>query len=140
MSDHHGLAHITIRHIWEQLTLVQVVKYIRTNTWAGLPQVLWGSCTSLKRLIERTQGAGGINTAYIERLNATFRGHLSLLVRRIETLNQRVFLLGCIYNFCTLHASSQDATPAMRAGLTDHPWSVADLLWHHPKPYSLPTT
>lgn len=134
-------------HIWEQLTLVQVVKHTRSNTWAGLRHVLWGSCTSLKRLIERTQGAGGINTAYIERLNATFRGHLSILVRRsrcparrMDTLNQRVFLLGCVYNFCSPHSSFRDATPAMRAGLTDHPWSVADLLWHRPKPFSLPTT
>ena len=133
--------------IWEQLTLVQVVKHNASHTWAGLRHVLWGSCTSLQHLIERSQGAGMINTAYIERLNATFRGHLSILVRRsrcparrVETLNQRVYLLGCVYNFCCLHSSFRDATPAMRAGLTDRQWSVADLLWHRPKPLSLPTT
>ena len=133
--------------IWKQLTLVQVVKHTHANTWAGIRQVLWGSCTSLQRLIERTQGAGGINTAYIERLNATFRGHLSVLVRRsrcparrVETITQRVFLLGCVYNFCTLHSSFRDRTPAMAAGLTDHLWTVADLLWSRPNPFSLPTT
>lgn len=133
--------------IWEQLTLVQVVKHTRANTWAGIRQVLWGSCTSFQRLLERTQGAGGINTAYIERLNATFRGHLSILVRRsrcparrVETLTQRVFLVGCVYNFCSLHSSFRDRTPAMAAGLTDHLWTVADLLWSRPKPFSLPTT
>jgi hypothetical protein len=45
--------------IWEQLTLVQVVKHTTANTWAGIQQDLWGSCTSFQRLIERTQGAGG---------------------------------------------------------------------------------
>lgn len=129
-------------HIWKQLTLVQVVKHTSTNTWAGLRHVLWGSCTSFLRLIECTQGAGGINTAYIERLNATFRGHLSLLVRRSrcparrrETVSQRVFLLGCVYNFCSIHASLRHSTPAMAAGLTDHLWSVADFLWSRPSPY-----
>ena len=132
--------------IWEQLTLVQVVKHTRANTWAGIRQVLWGSCTRFQRLIERTQGAGGINTAYIERLNATFRGHLSILVRRsrcparrMETITQRIFLLGCVYNFCTLHSAFRHATPAMRAGLTDHCWSLGELLWSRPKPFSLPT-
>jgi len=28
----------------------------------------------------------------------------------------------------------------MRAGLTDHCWSLGELLWHRPKPFSLPTT
>jgi transposase-like protein/IS1 family transposase len=133
--------------IWQHLTLVQVVKHTSSHTWAGLRQVLWGSCTSLQRIIERTQGAGTINTAYIERLNATFRGHLSILARRsrcparrVETLTERVYLLGCVYNFCSLHSSLRNATPAMRAGLTHRQWSVADLLWHRLMPFSLPTT
>jgi transposase-like protein len=128
--------------IWEGLTLVQVVKRNARQQWVGLRWVLWGSCTMLQRLLEATQGAGTINTAYIERLNATFRTPLSCLVRRsrcpvrqVETLNQRVFLLGCTYNFCSLHRSLRDRTPAMAAGLTDHPWSMAELLWSRLKPY-----
>lgn len=128
--------------IWEQLTLVQVVKHHAAHQWLGLRWVLWGSCTMLQRLLEASQGAGTINTAYIERLNATFRTRLSFLVRRTrcrarrqQTVTERVFLVGCVYNFCAIHTSLRDRTPAMAAGLTDHPWSVADLLWFRPSPY-----
>lgn len=128
--------------IWKHLTLVQVVKHDARQTWLGLRWILWGSATMFQRLLQRTQGAGSINTAYIERLNATFRTHLSLLTRRTrcparrhQTVIERVFLLGCVYNFCTIHASLRDRTPAMAAGLSDHRWSVADLLWFRPLPY-----
>ena len=84
--------------IWQQLTLVQVVKHTAATDWLGLRWVLWGSVTMFQRLLERSQGAGTINTAYIERLNATFRSHLSLLVRRTrcparrqQTVTERVF-------------------------------------------------
>ena len=104
---------------------MQVVKHNAQNAWVGKRWVLWGSCTMLKRLLVASQGGGTINTAYIERLNATFRTHLSLLTRRsrcparhLETLHYRVFLLGCVYNFCTLHAALDKRTPAMAAGKT----------------------
>jgi transposase-like protein len=128
--------------IWEHLTLVQVLKHDATHKWVGLRWLLWGSCTMLQQLIERSQGAGTINTAYIERLNATFRTHLSFLVRRTrcparrqQTVTERVFLLGCVYNFCAIHSSLRDRTPAMAAGLTNRLWSVADFLWFRPSPY-----
>jgi hypothetical protein len=98
-------------------------------------------------LIQASQGHGGINTAYIERLNATFRQRLSSLVRRTralarqpETLQAGMYVLGCVYNLCTYHQSlrvpyylSQHSrrwlqrTPAIAAGLTDHRWSIAEL-------------
>lgn len=81
-----------------------------------------------------------ISTAYIERLNATFRARLTCLVRRTralarrpETLSAGMYLVGCLYNFCTPHQSLSEETqrtPAMAAGLTDHVWSVSELLWY----------
>jgi IS1 family transposase len=48
-----------------------------------------------------------INTAYIERLNATFRQRISCLGRRTralarttQTVEAAMCLLGCAYNFC----------------------------------------
>jgi hypothetical protein len=38
-----------------------------------------------------------------------------------------MYLVGTVYNFCTVHRSLQ-VTPAMAAGITDHQWSVSDLL------------
>ncbi|HZO88264.1 MAG TPA: hypothetical protein VFB38_07975 [Chthonomonadaceae bacterium] len=49
-----------------------------------------------------------LNTAYIERLNATFRQRLCCLVRRSRclvrqtaTLSAGMYLVGCVYNFCS---------------------------------------
>jgi len=49
----------------------------------------------------------GIRTAYIERLNATFRGHLAPLVRgdpaiayTVATLEAGMWLVGASYNLC----------------------------------------
>ena len=72
-----------------------------------------------------------INTAYIERLNATFRERLASLTRRGRALARRtltlqhgMYLIGTVYNFCTPHAS----LPAPRlARLHD----TGDGRWHH---------
>lgn len=131
---------------WQTLTLVQVVKnsrhYDKITRW-----VLQGSCTMFRRLIEQSQGQGVINTAYIERLNATFRGRLALATRRtrhparqIETVNRAVYLVGCLYNFCDLHRSLGYRTPAMVAQLTDHQWTVKEFLFRRPDPFWVSTT
>ena len=131
---------------WPQLTLVQVVKRTRSASFGITRWVLQGSCTMFRRLIERTQGHGTINTAYIERLFATFRGRLACCTRRsrhplrqVETVNQRIYLVGCLYNFCDLHRSLGKHTPAMVAGLTDHQWSVEEFLWQRPAPFRAST-
>lgn len=72
-------------------------------------------------------------------LNAA--GRSRALVRCPQTLIQAMFLQGCVYNFCTPHASLAlllylprqrrrwvRRTLAMAAGLTDHCWSVPELL------------
>jgi transposase-like protein len=127
---------------WPQLTLVQVVKHTRKSAFGITRWVLQGSCTMLRRLLEQTQGQGTINTAYIERLFATFRGRLAFCTRRsrhparlLATVAQRIYLVGCLYNFCDCHRSLGKRTPAMAAGLTDHPWSVYEFLWQRPKPF-----
>jgi hypothetical protein len=100
-------------------------------------------------LVELSQGRGGINTAYIERLNATFRQRLASLARRTralirqpETLHLGMYVIGCVYNFCTYHDSLRQPfylarsgrrwlrrTPAIAAGLTDHCRTVETLIW-----------
>jgi hypothetical protein len=112
--------------------------------------VYQGDPTLVQAVIETSQGgSGGINTAFIERLNATFRQCLACLGRRtratartLATLEHGMFLVGCLYNFCTPHDSLRlplyvgrygrrrwvQRTPALAAGLTDHIWSVEELL------------
>ena len=135
-----GLRGRLINVVWPCLTLAQVVKYTK-HRFSLDRYVLRGSCTMLVRLRNATQGSGTINTAFIERLNGTFRAYLAPLVRRTHHLarsqpmiTDAVFLFGCVYNFCRPHSAFKRATPAMIAGLTDHVWSLADLLWCRPKP------
>jgi transposase-like protein len=142
-----GLWGRTVNCVWSCLTLAQVVKHKANGTFQITRYVLRGSCTMLVRLRTATQLEGTINTAFIERLNGTFRAYLAPLVRRThglprtqQSVTDPVFLLGCVYNFCRLHTTLKHSTPAMAAKLTDHVWSVSDLLWFRPKLASPPST
>lgn len=87
-----------------------------------------------------------INTAYIERLNATFRERLAPLARRTRagahkhcTLEAGTWLVGACYNFVWVHrALGASRTPAMAAGLADHRFSMEELLIYPVPPTELP--
>jgi hypothetical protein len=136
-----------VKHVWSRLTLAQVIKRELKGGLRIEHYVLRGSCTMLVYLRSLTQGSGILNTAFIERLNGSFRAYLAPLTRRSHALSRTpqsvvdtVFLFGCVYNFCRLHASLHHATPAMAAQISDHCWSVSELLWHHPCPPLSPST
>jgi hypothetical protein len=95
-----------------------------------------------------------INTAFIERTNLTIRQHVAAVGRRVTTLckgevglGQQLVLYHLYYNFCLPHASLRlflpqpaltkgrgsakrwrPCTPAMAAGLTDHVWTLREVL------------
>ncbi len=86
------------------------------------------------RLLVQTQTqVGRVNTAYIERFNATLRARLPSLVRRtrmartVKRLEMELFWSGVVYNFCTIHTTLQ-GTPTMAAGITKEVWSIHRLL------------
>ena len=123
---------------WAHLAIAQTVKGYEQGRCVGVRVChLHGDTGQIARLLPVGQV---LNTAYIERLNATFRQRLCGLTRRArclwrkpETVTTQMYLLGCVYNWCTPHHSlsskQQGArTPAMAAGLTDHVWSLAELL------------
>jgi transposase-like protein/IS1 family transposase len=117
---------------WAEVVIVQVVKH--RHPWSVQRRIVQGTEQMVAHLLHRTQGGGHINTAYIERLNATFRQRLSCLARRTRALARTqqaveagMWLLGAVYNFCTVHQSLA-VTPAMAAGLTDHRWTLDELL------------
>jgi transposase-like protein len=142
------------RVAWPDIMIVQVVKQRLAGVLTIDRRIVQGQADQIDRLIQQTQGAGGINTAYIERLNATFRQRLSVLVRRTralarrpETLTTGMYVLGTLYNLCTFHHSLRlklsvgshghhwvKRTPALAAGLTDHRWSVQELLTYRVPP------
>jgi transposase-like protein/IS1 family transposase len=128
---------------WRHVLIAQVVKrYERRRVVATERRLIEGTPARVETLRRRSQhGDGVINTAYIERLNATFRERLAPLARRCRalvrhtlTLHEGMFLVGSVYNFCTPHESlhqAQKTTPAMAAGITDHCWTVHELLSFH---------
>jgi IS1 family transposase len=138
---------------WKRLLIAQVVKrYERRRVVAVERRIVQGSAAQVEQVRAASQGDGVINTAYIERLNATFRERLSALTRRgralarqTGTLRHGMYLIGTVYNFCTPHASLRltktraegacvERTPAMAARITDHGWSVRELLSFHVPP------
>lgn len=128
---------------WAEVAIVQVVKY--RHPWSVERRIVQGTQGLVTHLLHLTQGGGQINTAYIERLNATFRQRLSCLTRRTRalartqhTVEAAMWLLGGVYNFCTVH-ETLGTTPAMAAGLTDHCWTVQEWLHYKvPMPYQPP--
>jgi hypothetical protein len=132
---------------WPNIALHQVIKSKQAGTWDIRRLIVQGEKSMIDRLLQATQKGGMINTAYIERLNTTFRQRLACLFRRTRHLARRsgmfqesMYVLGCVYNFCDFHQSLRlrssvgwhgfrwvQRTPAFAVGLTDHTWSPLKL-------------
>src|SRR2546429_9063427 len=75
-----------------------------------------------------------ISTSFVERQNLTMRLQIARFTRltlafsrKLDNLKAAVTLYFAHYNFCRVHRSLR-VTPAMEAGITDHVWSLAELL------------
>ena len=145
----------------EGVMVAQAVKrYARRRVVGVLRRVVRGTEAEVGERLRATQGgatAAVINTAYIERLQATFRSRLVSLVRKTRatvrqraTLEAGMWLVGTVYNFCRAHRSLRlvgsraaerrwiERTPAQAAGLTDHRWTVYELLSFAVPPAAVP--
>ena len=130
---------------WPDLCLAQIIKQYAKR------RVVQGQEALVQRLRVAGQGRGVLNTSYVERFNAIARSRLASLVRRgralartVPTLEAGMYLCGGVYNFCSWHESLRqplylvqqrreqrrcvNRTPAMAAALTDHRWTVLELL------------
>ena len=145
---------------WQGIQIVQVVKQRTPKPFQIIRRIVQGTDETIQHLMQRSRGGEVINTAYIERLNATFRQRVSSLTRRSrqaasqqQTLHASMYLVGTIYNFCVPHHSLRlpiwlseqrrhwvQRTPAMATGLTDHIWTVEELTTFKviPPPYVPP--
>jgi hypothetical protein len=122
--------------VWQDLPIVHVVKQRVGRRLVSITRRLaHGSMARAEAIMQATQvELGRINTAYSERLNATLRTWMPALVRRTRTpsgaherLEAALFWTGCVDNFCHVHATLA-GTPAMAADLTDHVWSIDELI------------
>ena len=145
------------------LLSAQVIKTVRRRRLVRVSQrVVFGTLAA----IEQVLAAHGwhINTAFIERLNLSMRQHVAAVGRRVSTLGkgedgmrQQLTLYHVYDNFCLPHASLrqpmpqpvpthgtgsaqlwQARTPAMAAGLTEHVWTLREVLLFRVPPWPQP--
>ncbi|HEY6411244.1 MAG TPA: hypothetical protein VIY29_27610, partial [Ktedonobacteraceae bacterium] len=153
--------------IWSGLHIGTVIKHtVKKRLREVLRQMSHGSMAQAMRLLQRSGGGQMLNTSSIERFNGTIRERLATLTRkcrhaaqRVQALETGMYLIGSTYNFCCSHQELSKPwvagasrlprqTPAMASGLTDHLWSLLELLrykvapplWVEPKRRGRPRT
>jgi hypothetical protein len=146
-----------------QLLYAQVVKTVRRRRLVRVKhRVVFGALEAVQQVLATC--GWQINTAFVERLNLTIRQHVAAVGRRVNTLckgeeglRQQLTLYQVYYNFCLPHASLRQplsqpeptkgigsaktwrpCTPAMVAGLTDHVWTLREVLLFRVPPWPQP--
>jgi IS1 family transposase len=140
---------------WPEILIGTVIKKTaKKRVVEVIRRMAQGSLERASVLLEQTRGGKELNTAFIERFNGTMRERLASLTRRcrhaarrVDMLEAGMWLVGCTYNFCWPHhelsrrlAQAQGrkgetlSTPAMASGLTDHIWSVREVLTYQVAP------
>jgi IS1 family transposase len=145
------------------LLYAQVVKTLRRRRIVEVKhRVVFGT----KAAVEQVLAAWGwqINTSFVERLNLSLRQRVAAMGRRSATscksedgLGQQLALFQVYHNFVLPHASLRQplaepvrtngkgsakvwwpCTPAMAAGLTDHVWTLKEVLLFRVPPWPQP--
>ena len=141
----------------------QVIKTVRRRRLVRVRhRVVFGTLEAVQHVLAAC--GWQINTAFVERLNLSLRQHVAAIGRRVATLckgedglRQQLGLYHVYYNFCLPHASLrhpllqpepthgtgsakrwQPRTPAMAAGLTDHIWTLREVLLFRVPPWPQP--
>jgi IS1 family transposase len=147
------------------LLYAQVVKSYRRRRIVGVKhQVVFGTRLAIEEVLARCGWT--INTAFVERLNLDLRQRVAGIGRRVNTLCQgeaglrdQLALFHVYHNFVVPHVSLRQpllvpevtngrgaakvwrpCTPAMAAGLTDHVWSLKEVLFYRVPPWPQPQT
>lgn len=134
--------------VWPRLYIGTVIKSTVKRRLTGVSRrISHGQWRKAKKLLKISRGGKKLNTSFIERFNGTIRERFAPFTRKcrylaakVETVHTGIYLIGSVYNFCSPHdelSKSQTkggfgfpCTPAMASGLTDHVWSVRELLMY----------
>jgi IS1 family transposase len=146
-----------------ELLYAQVVKSYRRRRLVGVQhRVVFGTMERVKQVLSAC--GRQINTAFVERLNLDIRQRVATVGRRVNTLCQgedglqhQLAVFQTYHNFVLPHASLRQpvlvpeptngrgsakqwrpCTPAMAAGLTDHVWSLTEVLCYRVPPWPQP--
>jgi transposase-like protein len=142
--------------VWPRLYIGTVIKRTaKRRVREVVRRMSYGQWRKGKKLIKASKGGKKLNTSFIERFNGTIRERFAPLTRKcryaaakMETVHTGIYLIGSVYNFCSPHdelsksptkgGCGMPCTPAMASGLTDHVWSVRELLTYKVAPPPLP--
>jgi hypothetical protein len=140
-----------------------VVKTVRRRRLVAVKHhVVFGTIEAVNQVLSPL--GCQINTAFVERLNLSLRQHVAAIGRRVTTLckgetglRQELAVYQVYYNFCLPHASLRQplpqplstngtgsvkqwrpCTPAMTAGVTDHVWTLREVLLYRVPPWPQP--
>ncbi len=138
---------------WPRIYLAQVIKRREEGRLKEVERrIVRGSNEEVEAARHKSKSGGVVNTSLIERFNATFRQRLAVLGRRTRALlrmadraRRGMYLVGGVYNFCCEHKSLRvegvigghkwlGRTPAQAAGITDHCWTVEELMRYRVPP------
>jgi transposase-like protein len=135
--------------VWSGLCIATVIKGTEKKRVVEVTRKMTrGTLEQANTLLQSSLGGTVLNTALIERFNGTMRERLASLTRkcrhaaeRLEALETGMYLIGCTYNWCFPHHELSTSkhvgsacTPAMAARLTDHVWSVWEVLTYKVAP------
>ena len=145
------------------LLSAQVVKTVRRRRLVDVQhRIVFGTLGAVQQVL--AVHGWQSNTAFIERVNLTIRQHVAAVGRRVSTLckheaglRQQLALYQVYDNFCLPHAGLRQTlpqpepthgtgsarqgrpqTPAMAAGLTDHVWTLREVLLFRVPPWPQP--
>jgi IS1 family transposase len=147
------------------LLYAQVIKTTRRRRLVRVShRVVFGTLEAVQQVLSTC--GWQIQTAFVERLNLSLRQRVAAIGRRSATpckrqegLSHQLALFQGYHNFVLPHASLRQAraepiptkgtgsakvwqqgTPAMAAGLTDHVWSLKEVLLYRVPPWPQPQT
>lgn len=133
-DGHHAyLTAVEAAFSWIDLDFAQLVKTYGNAAGEGRysPGQFQGA---EKKTIKGTPDMAHVSTSHVERQNLTMRMSIRRFTRltnafskKFEAHQAAVALHFVHYNFCRIHQTLR-VTPAMQAGLTDHVWSLAQLV------------
>jgi IS1 family transposase len=145
------------------LLYAQVVKQYRRKRVVGVQhRVVFGTIEAVEQVLAACGWKS--NTSMVERLNLDMRQRVAAIVRRVNTLCQgedgvqhQLALFHVYYNFILPHASLRQplpvpesthgtgsarwwrpCTPTLAAGLTDHMWTLREVLLYRVPPWPQP--
>jgi hypothetical protein len=145
------------------LLYAQVVKTVRRRRLVRVRhRMVFGTLEAVNQILAPLGWQS--NTSFVERLNLSIRQQVAAVGRRVATLcqgedgvRQQLALYQVDHNCCLPHASVrhpllqpepthgtgsakrwQPRTPAMAAGLTDHVWTLREVLLFRVPPWPQP--